>query len=163
MMQLANRLRRRWRACPFAHDRRGASAVEFAIVVSPFIVLLLWLLQLGIYFMTQVALDNGLISEAESIRESLVAGSLPSASTIKAGVVTSAGALVSNNSTLAVEVRTMADLDTGPIPIADGFTDYGNTTSVLALRASSQVISVAPGFGSINTVTSTALVRRQGS
>ena len=30
-------------------------------------------------------------------------------------------------------------------------------------RASGQVISFAPGFGSINTVTSAALVRRQGS
>jgi hypothetical protein len=49
------------------------------------------------------------------------------------------------------------------VAIVDGFTDYGTTTSVLVLRASGQVISFAPGFGAINTVTSSALVRRQGS
>ena len=146
-----------------ARDQRGASAVEFAIVATPFFFLLMWMLQLGIYFMTQVALDNGLIAEAETIRENLVVGTKPSAATIKIGVVANAGALISNNSTLMVEIRTLADLDSGAVPIVDGATDYGTTSSTLVLRASGQVISFAPGFGSINTVTSAALVRRQGS
>jgi Flp pilus assembly protein TadG len=163
MMKFAYRLSRFLRAHPFARDQRGASAVEFAIVAAPFFFLIMWLLQLGIYAMTQIALDNGLIAEAEIVREDLVAGTLPSASTIKSGVVIAAGALISNNSTLAVEVRTLADLDAGSVAITDGFTDYGTTTSVLVLRASGQVISFAPGFGSINKVTSAALVRRQGS
>jgi Flp pilus assembly protein TadG len=163
MMKIGNRPKRSGLARRFARNDRGASAVEFAIVAAPFFFIIMWLLQLGIYAMTQVALDNGLISEAEIVRESLVAGTLPTAATIKAGVVTSAGALVSNNATLAVEVRTLADLDGGSVAIVDGFTDYGTTTSVLVLRASGQVISFAPGFGSINTVTSSALVRRQGS
>jgi len=153
----------RLRTRAFARDQRGASAVEFAIVAAPFFFLIMGLMQLGVYAMTQVALDNGLIAEAEIVREDLVAGTLPSASTIKSGVVTAAGALVSNNSTLAIEIRTLTDLDAGPVAISDGFTDYGTTTSVLVLRASSQVISFAPGFGSITAVTSAALVRRQGS
>ena len=162
-MKIAKRAKRSGLARQFARDDRGASAVEFAIVAAPFFLIIMWLLQLGIYAMTQVALDNGLISEAEIVRENLVAGTLPTAATIKAGVVTSAGALVSNNATLAVEVRTLADLDGGSVAIVDGFTDYGSATSVLVLRASGQVISFAPGFGLINTVTSSALVRRQGS
>ncbi len=113
--------------------------------------------------MTQAALDNGVISEAEIIRANLVAGTLPSAAQIKAGVVTGAGALVSNNATLKVELRTLSDLSAGSVPIIDGASDYGTTTSTLVLRASGQVISFAPGFGSINAVTSTALLRRQGS
>jgi Flp pilus assembly protein TadG len=151
------------RALSLVRDKRGASAIEFAIVASPFFFLLMWILQLGIYFMTQVALDNGLIAEAEIVRAALVTGTLPSAATIKTGVVTAAGALVSNNSTLKVEIRTIADLSSGAVAIVDGATDYGTTTSTLVLRASGQVISFAPGFGSINTVTSAALVRRQGS
>jgi len=150
-------------ALALLRDQRGASAVEFAIVAAPFFFLLMWILQLGIFFMTQAALDNGVISEAETIRESLVAGSLPSAAGIKAGVVAGAGGLVSNNTTLKVEIRALADLNSGTVPITDGATDYGTTTSTLVLRASGQVISFAPGFGSINTVTSTALLRRQGS
>ncbi|MFZ0846565.1 MAG: TadE/TadG family type IV pilus assembly protein [Pseudolabrys sp.] len=158
MMKPAKRI-----AGSILRDQRGASAVEFAIVATPFFFLLMWMLQLGIYFMTQVALDNGLIAEAETIRENLVVGTKPSAATIKAGVVTNAGALISNNSTLMVEIRTLADLDSGAVPIVDGATDYGTTSSTLVLRASGQVISFAPGFGSINTVTSAVLVRRQGS
>lgn len=163
MMKLASRLALSLRAGQFARDQRGASAVEFAIVAAPFFLLIVWLLQLGVYVMTQVSLDNGLIAEGEAVREDLVAGTLPSISTIKSGVVSGAGALLSNNSTLAVELRTLADLDTGSVAITDGFIDYGTTTSTLVLRASGQVISFAPGFGSINRVTSAVLVRRQGS
>jgi Flp pilus assembly protein TadG len=163
MTRLPNRLERRLRARPFVRDQRAASAVEFAIVAAPFFLLITWLVQLGIFFVTQVALNNGLIAEAEQIRENLVVGTLPNAATIKSGVVSSTGALIANNSTLQVELRTLADLDTQSVPIVDGTTDYGTTTSVLVLRASGQVISFAPGFGSINTVTSAALVRRQGS
>jgi Flp pilus assembly protein TadG len=162
-MKLALRFSLWLRAGRFACDESGASAVEFAIVAAPFFLLIVWLLQLGIYVMTQVSLDNGLIAEGEIVRENLVAGTLPSISTIKSGVVTGAGALLSNSSTLAVELRTLADLDTGSVAITDGFTDYGTSTSTLVLRASGQVISFAPGFGSINTVTSAVLVRRQGS
>ena len=163
MIKSANRLARWIRARPFVRDQRGASAVEFAIVASPFFFLIMWLVQLGIYAMTQVALDNGLIAEAEIVREDLVAGTLPSASTIKAGVFNAAGGLLANNSTLAVEVRTLTDLDSASVAITDGFQDYGTTTSTLVLRASGQVISFAPGFGSLNTVRSAVLVRRQGS
>ncbi len=163
MMKLASRLALSLRAGQFARDQRGASAVEFAIVAAPFFLLIVWLLQLGVYVITQVSLDNGLIAEGEAVREDLVAGTLPSISTIKSGVVSGAGALLSNNSTLAVELRTLADLDTGSVAITDGFIDYGTTTSTLVLRASGQVISFAPGFGSINRVTSAVLVRRQGS
>ena len=60
-------------------------------------------------------------------------------------------------------MRTLSDLNAASVPIVDGTTDYGTTTSVLVLRASGQVITFAPGFGTINTVTSAALVRRQGS
>ena len=162
-MRHANRLLRWLRGRPFLRDQRGASAVEFGIVAAPFFFLIIWLLQLGVYAMTQVALDNGLIAEAETVRENLVVGTLPSASTIKSGVAAAAGALVSNDATLAVEVRTLSDLDAASVPIVDGTTDYGTTTSVLVLRASGRVITFAPGFGTINTVTSSALVRRQGS
>ena len=163
MMRAKKYIKFRFYMGSFLRDKRGASAVEFSIVATPFFFLLIWLVQLGIYFMTQVALDNGLIAEAEAIREDLVVGTLPSAATIKAGVVTAAGALVSNNSTLKVEIRTLADLSAGSVAIVDGTQDYGTTTSTLVLRASGQVITFAPGFGSINTVTSAALVRRQGS
>jgi len=143
-------------------DQRGASAVEFAIVATPFFFLLFWLVQLGVFFMTQVALNSGLISEAEIVRADLVAGTLPTAAAIKAGVANNAGGLISNNSTLLVEIRTLTDLSTASVPITDGYQDFGTTTSTLVLRGSAQVFTFAPGFGSLNTVVSAAMVRRQG-
>jgi Flp pilus assembly protein TadG len=162
MMKSANRLTTWFRARSFARDQRGASAVEFAIVAGPFFFVLMWLVQLGVLFMTQTALDTGLISETEIIRAGLTTGNLPNAAAIKSSVVTSAGGLITNDSTLSVEIRTLADLNSATVAITDGVTDYGTTTSTLVLRASAQVFSFAPGFGSINRITSAALVRRQG-
>jgi Flp pilus assembly protein TadG len=143
-------------------DERAAAAVEFAMVAWPFIFLLLWIVQLGMFFMTQASLDSGVIAEAETLRADLVAGTLPTAATLKAGVVSNAGPLVANNSTLSVEIRTLTDLDSSTVAITDGYADYGTTTSTLVLRAKGQAYSFAPGFGSIFTVTSMAMVRRQG-
>jgi Flp pilus assembly protein TadG len=162
MMKPKKRLAGLPRIGALLRDERAASAVEFALVAWSFIFVLLWLLQLGIFFMTQVSLDNGLIAEAETVRADLVAGTLPTAATIKAGVVSNAGALVKNNSTLSVEVRTLTDLDSSAIAIVDGYSDYGTTTSTLVLRAQGQAITFIPGFGSIFTVTSAAMIRRQG-
>jgi len=162
MMKSANRLTTWFRARSFVRDQSGASAVEFAIVAGPFFFVVMWLVQLGVLFMTQTALDTGLIFETEIIRAGLTTGNLPNAASIKSSVVTSAGGLITNDSTLSVEIRTLADLNSGTVAITDGITDYGTTTSTLVLRASAQVFSFAPGFGSINTITSAALVRRQG-
>ena len=162
MMTSAHRRITWFRALSFARDQRGASAVEFAIVAGPFFFVLMWLVQLGVLFMTQTALDTGLISATEIIRAGLTTGNLPNAASIKSSVVTSAGGLITNDSTLSVEIRTLADLNSATVPITDGVTDYGTTTSTLVLRASARVFSFAPGFGTINTITSAALVRRQG-
>lgn len=161
-MKWANELEIWSRIRSFARDRHGAAAVEFAIVAAPFFLLMLWLVQLGLYFMTQSAVDNGLLREAEAIRAGLVTGTLPNAANIKSGVVTYAGGLVSNNSTLQVELRTLSELSAASVAITDGVANYGTTTSTLVLRASGQVIAIAPGFSAINTVRSSALVRRQG-
>ncbi len=49
-------------------DRRGATAVEFAIIASPFIFMIFAIIQLALYFMVQVTLDNAVAIAARQLR-----------------------------------------------------------------------------------------------
>lgn len=147
-------------------DPAGASAVEFAIICAPFLLLILWILQIGIYYFAQSALDNGVRRTAQTMYQSFKAGSAPtfmSGGDLKASIATNAGALIENDGTLAAEVRQIGSLSGGPVPIANGTTDYGTATSTLVVRAQSQVVSFAPGFGALARIRSSAIIRRQGT
>lgn len=52
----------------FAQARRGATAVEFAIIALPFCVLLFGIIELGLVFMVSVTLQNATDSAARHIR-----------------------------------------------------------------------------------------------
>ncbi|KQT77341.1 TadE/TadG family type IV pilus assembly protein [Methylobacterium sp. Leaf466] len=156
---------RRTAARRFTIDDGGASAVEFALVCAPFFVLLLYILQVGIYYMTQTALDAGVIRTADELRSSFntAVPLMPDAAALKTKVEANAGGLVSaaGANVLAVEMRPMTSLSAAAVPISGGVADYGTATSVLALRAQTSVVVFAPGFSSLNKVTSTSLLRRQ--
>ncbi len=49
-------------------DRRGATAVEFAIVGAPFLFMIFAIIQLALYFMVQVTLDNATSIAARELR-----------------------------------------------------------------------------------------------
>jgi Flp pilus assembly protein TadG len=150
----------------FVRDRRAASAVEFAILAAPFFLLLMAVTQVGIFYMAQSALDTGVIRTAETLRTNFTTGTtatLLGASALKGSVVSSAGAMLNNDSSLSVEIRQLTSLSSATVPIADGVVDYGSTTSTLVLRAKSTVVTLAPGLGGLSTIYSSALVRRQGT
>jgi Flp pilus assembly protein TadG len=150
----------------FFYDRRAASAVEFALVAAPFFYLLMGITQVGIFYMVQSALDTGVSNTALTLRANFNTGTtavLLDAGTLKSSVVASSGSLIANNSGLAVEIRQLTSLASGNVPIADGTVDYGSNTSTLVLRAQSTVMTLAPGLGGLNTVYSSAMVRRQGT
>lgn len=149
----------------FRSDARGASAVEFALVCAPFFVLVLYTLQLGIYYMTQTALDAGVVRTADTLRNSFngAAPVLPTAEALKETVAANAGGLISvTDSALAVEIRPMDALSAAVVPITGGVAEYGDNRSVLVLRAQSSVIALAPGFSNLTKVTAISLLRRQG-
>ena len=150
----------------FCHDQRAASAVEFAIVSAPFLFLILGILQLGIFYMCQSALDTGVVKTAETLRNNFTTGttaSLLDASALRASVVSNAGALITNDATLSVEIRPISSLNTSVISVVNGTVDYGSNTSTLVLRAQATVITFAPGLSGLNKIYSSALVRRQGT
>jgi hypothetical protein len=150
----------------FSSDRRASSAVEFAIVAAPFFYLLMGIAQVGIFYMAQSALDTGVSNTALALRANFSTGSpatLLDSGALKSSVVNGAGAIISNDSSLSVEIRQLTSLDSAMVPIVDGTVDYGSTTSTLVLRAQSSVVTLAPGLGGLNTIYSSALVRRQGT
>lgn len=49
-------------------DRRGATAVEFAIIAAPFIFMIFCIIEVAIFFMVQVTLDNATSLAARQLR-----------------------------------------------------------------------------------------------
>jgi Flp pilus assembly protein TadG len=146
----------------FWRDASGASAVEFAIVSGPFILLVLCVLQVGLYYMTQSSLDTGVIRTADALRNSFTQAAtptLPNATTLKSSVVSNSGGMISNN--LSVEIRELSDLTGGSVPITDGINDYGDVTSTLVVRAQASAVTFVPGFSALIQARSSAIVRRQ--
>jgi Flp pilus assembly protein TadG len=149
----------------FVRNRHAASAVEFALVAAPFFYLLMGVTQVGIFYMTQSALDTGVVRTAETLRTNFTTGTTATsmnASALKSSVVAGAGGMISN-ATVLVELRQLTSLTSAIVPITDGTVDYGSTTSTLALRARATVLTLAPGLGGLSTIYSSSLVRRQGT
>ena len=148
----------------FIRDQRGASAVEFAIVALPFLLVLLMILQMGIYYMTQSALDAGTIQTADSLVNTFYNGTTPTVPTpaaLKTMVTAGGGGLVHNDATLSVDLRLLSALGAAVVPIGNTV-DTSVPGSILALRSQAQVTVFMPGFASLAMVRSSALVRRQG-
>jgi Flp pilus assembly protein TadG len=142
-------------------DRRGTNTVEFAIVFFPFIYAVLFVLQMGLYYMTQSALDAGVNTTANALRNSFNTGAspvLPSGATLKSTVASNAGGLVTSTG-LAVDLRLLTTLDAGAVAISDQTVDSVSANVPIVLRASVQVTTLAPGFGALTKVQSTAILR----
>ena len=157
---------RRVLAFSFWRNSRAASAVEFALVASPFFLALLCTMQIGIYYFVQSALDSSILQTSQSLYSGFRTGttaSLPGAGALKSSVASNSGGLISNDSTLAVEIQPIGNLSAGAVAITDGVNNYGTATSTLMLRAQAKVVAFAPGFGALTMATSSAIVRRQGT
>jgi Flp pilus assembly protein TadG len=98
----------------FLRARRGAMAVEFALVVLPFLVMLFAVLELGLVFMVSTSLENATEAAGRRIRtgEFQTSGSTSKAD-FKTVVCNNMTWLASSCTTnLYVDVRTFADFTT---------------------------------------------------
>lgn len=70
----------------FLRNQRGATAVEFALVATPFIALLFGIIELGLMFMGSVTLDNATAAAARQVRTGqVVSPSTPEGKEISRG------------------------------------------------------------------------------
>ena len=171
--RLANMARLKRLAIAFARDRRGAAALDMALVGMPFILLVLAIMQMGAYYMAQVTLDAGTVKTAESLRAIFSTGAAPATLTtaqLKSAIVAGSATGISSNASacaspapcLIVEVQPLANLDSGAVAITDGLTNYGSAWTPLVLRAKYTFSTFVPGFPANWSVVASAIVRRQG-
>ncbi len=129
----------------FVAARRGATAVEFALVAAPFLALMFGVLELGLVFMVSTTLDNATEAAARTIRTGQLQGAGGSASSFKTAVCDNMTWLGSSCSgKLTVDVRTFpkfADVAMSD-PVTDGAVDAsktaftpGNGEDIVVVRA----------------------------
>jgi Flp pilus assembly protein TadG len=148
----------------FGGDERGANAIEFSLLALPFITLLMFVLQIGLYNASKMALDTGVIKTSEDLQARFATGttpSLPAAGTLKSNLAAYAGGFIDGSSNLKVEVQPLQNLSSANVAITDGLANYGSAKTVLAIRASYVSTSFVLGMNNTVTVYSSALVRRQ--
>jgi len=116
----------------FVGAQGGAAAVEFALVATPFFLLLFGIIELAFIFLVSSSLENATAQAARTIRTGeLQSGGAANASAFKAAVCTKFGWLQSDcTANLSVDVRTYATFAsvTAPQPVSNGTFNEGALT-----------------------------------
>lgn len=121
---------RKW--CGFRRDQRGATALEFALIATPFIFMLMSVFDLGLIYMAQVSLDSATAQTARTIRTGqLQKAGGATASTFASSVcsnMTWAGTNCSSNLSVNVQVFTSFSNASSPNPVTNGQFSSANLT-----------------------------------
>ena len=148
---------RGWTA--FTADRRGATALEFALLGLPFFFLIFSLFELAFVCLISATLQSALVSAARTIRTgSFQGGATPTAASFVTKVCGNMGWLQSTcASQLQVDVRTETSFSspTEPDPMATGTFNSGALTfnpgtagQIVLVRGFYQWPLIAPGLDS---------------
>lgn len=108
------RLRLARSAGRFARADEGATAVEFALVAIPFLMLLFAIIELGLVFLVSITLESAVIDAGRTIRTGQVQTAGSDANAFKTAVCNRMNWLGSKCLTaLRIDVRTFTDYATG--------------------------------------------------
>jgi Flp pilus assembly protein TadG len=135
------RLRLARAAVRFARAERGATAVEFALVSIPFLLLVMAMIELGLVFLVSLSLENAIIDVGRTIRTGEAQGAKLTAAGFKTAVCNKMSWLGDRCAgALSLDVRTYADFTsvgasaasaTAPNPTA---WDPGQAGSIVLVR-----------------------------
>ncbi|MGH6987942.1 MAG: TadE/TadG family type IV pilus assembly protein [Caulobacteraceae bacterium] len=95
----------------FLNDRRGANAVEFAIVATPFLMLFFGVIELGLLFLASTTIEAATINAARLIRTGQLQDSGNNTANVFQGDICSNMSWIASancSSNLLVDVRTFA-------------------------------------------------------
>ena len=141
-----------------AQDARGATAVEFALVATPFFLMICGIIELVMIFMVSVSLENSTSQAARTIRTGeQQTGSAKDAATFKTKICNGMGWLQTDcEAKLRLDVRTFAshsNTNNQGAPITAGAWNSstpcfqtGGPTDIVLVRAYYEWTLVAPGF-----------------
>ena len=139
----------------FARAKGGATAVELALVATPFFMMLFGLVELGLIFMVSSSLENATAEAARTIRTGqLQTGATPTAASFKSTICANFGWMQADcAANLSVDVRTFATFAsvTAPQPITNNTFNAGALTfapggpnDIVVVRAYYQWPLIAP-------------------
>ena len=167
-------------AASFAEGRRGAAAVEFALVSIPFFALIFGIIEVGLIYFIAVALENATDGAAREIRTGqLQTQGGATAASFKTLICNQLGWLGSNcTSNLSVQVQTFSTFSTvtQTSPIVNGAINQNNLLfslggpgDIVLVQAFYQWTVLAPALDNLSTplsggktlLTSTAVFRNE--
>ncbi len=134
---------RRFKASGWVKDERGASAVEFAIVATPFFLFVLGLLGLGLYFFTMSSLEYGVEAAARQIRTGEAQETALTVSQFKNLVCNAAGSYINCNKLSVIIQSGDTWSDITPQPCVDS-----NNNMVSSTGAGTDAVSTHTGGAS---------------
>jgi Flp pilus assembly protein TadG len=168
-------------AAHFAEGRRGAAAVEFALVSIPFFALLFGIIEVGLIYFVSTTLEGATNEAAREIRTGQLQGqAIPVTKTsftaLICGQLTWLGSTCTNN--LFVQVQTFSSFQTitQPSPIVNGAIDrntlvfsMGGPGDIVLVQSFYQWTVLAPQLDNIGTpltggkmlLTSTSVFRNE--
>ena len=112
---------RRWGILKrFAQARRGATAVEFAIVAAPFFATLYAIIQVSILYFAESMLETGVAEAARLIRTGQVQAASMDASAIRTVVCNHVYGILDCQNGLKVDVRSFPSFNDVAVPSALG-------------------------------------------
>lgn len=136
-------------------DEGGASAVEFAMVVLPFFLLCLGILQFLMLHYTQQILSDALYSTASSPEVELIAGNKSGYIAKLCAKIVFQSSCLNATTGVQVELMRLSDLPTAATGITGTTFNAGSANDVLVLRAkmpAPQIISLIPQMMAMDSV-----------
>lgn len=150
-----SRQRARSAASRFAKDRDGAAAIEFAMVATPFFMLLFGIIEIAMIFFASAVIEDGVAEAARDIRTGRLQSAGQSEQDFRAAICQRIE-LIADCSRLRVDVRTFENFSsssfgapTGPDGELDdsGFQfDPGEAGDVVVVRVFYDWQLLGPGF-----------------
>jgi Flp pilus assembly protein TadG len=152
----------------FGRARSGATAVEFAMIVMPFLGLVFATLELGMMFLVSTTMESSAQSAARTIRTGQFQSGAATAAVYKDAVCNGMGWLQADCETnLRIDVRTFNTfnaVNTAPpiLNAADVVFQPGQACSIVLARASYSWTLLAPGLSGV-TYTGAGKVKLQSA
>ncbi len=174
---MTSRLEAKWSA--YAANRRGAAAVEFALIAVPFFFLIFGLLEICLIFIMSTVLEHAVMEAARPLRTGQAQSAGVTQNDFRKSICSELLGLMDCTTKLHIDVRTMNNFGSGtPATPIDGNGNFdnsgfifnpGNANDIVVVRAFYEWDLVIPGLsqplrnmaGNKHLLRSTAIFRNE--